>query len=439
MYIGAHSNSYLASLGIQRGQALTQIGVSRAGTGVFSSSAKVSSTASSNSSATYLTSLKTGATQLKQSLKSLTSGTAFTQKSAVSSDTDAMSVVQSQASKYAASAKDVTVKIDRVATAQENTGTALSSTEKLGDGGNSYAFMQFQIEVGGKTHQFSLTAAAGETNKSLQDRMAKAINDAGIGVTAEVSSKDGKSILSLKSKETGDSSANVFKISDVSGNAVSRTGAANTTTEAQDALYSVNGSYKTSKTNIVDLGNGITATLKKAVSSDITVSQGVDKKAAITEVQKLVDSYNKLFSAAFSNDIDSKANNLLLDLNNISRTYLSSLSQVGLGFDSNGNMTINQSIMEKAAEDGTLSRFLSDGASRNYGFASQLEKVASNIENNIGKYAGAESFTEAYSGLTGSSNSSDAAMYKSIFASQGLTGGWNMKNLYVGVLFNSMF
>lgn len=422
---------------MQRGLSLPLVGTTGAGRNVYASSAKISGTTAPSESTDYISSLKTGASRMKQALRGLTSGTAFKQKTAASSDTDVLTVKQAtQHEKYGIASGDISVKVSQIAQGQENSGTALKSSEASGVSG----YQQFQIEVGGKTRQFSISIGEGDTNKQLQDKMAALINEAGIGITASVETSGASSTLSLKSNATGDKAANIFKISDVMGSLVSKTGIGNTTKEAQDAIYSVNGVTKNSSTNSVDLGNGIMGTLLKASDKEVKVSQQIDSKAAIDEVQKLADSYNTMFGAAFKNDTDSKANNLLLDLNNTARTYLSSLSAIGIGFDSNGNMTVNKSIMEKAAGDGSLERFFTQGSGKNYGFTNQLEKVANNVDNKMSRYVGAGTFTYAGSGFTfGSSSAEDAAIFRSVLSNQGLTNSWNMKNMYVGLLFNGLF
>lgn len=433
MYVGSHSNPYLASISMQRGGTVQQLAASKTGQNVFVSAPSRNVTVSSNASAGYLSSLKTGASELRTALNTLTGGKPFNLQTAKSSDEAALTVSKKSGSSDLKD--DMSVEISQLASTQKNVGEQLNSSALVGQDG----YHQFAITVGGKEHTLAVSVSSKDSYKDLQNKMASAINGADLGITASVTSAKGKSSLVIESEKSGDSKANIFKLHDISGSAVALTGADTTVKEAQDAVYSVNGDIRTSASNTVDFGNGITGTLKKTTENAVTVSQGADSKTAIDAMQKLADSYNKLLSSALSNSTDSRAGKLVSDLTGASGTYLDSLVKLGIGFDGNGNMTINESAMKSAVEDGSLERFFTENNGGNYGFAAQLGKVASSIDSNIGRYAGAETFTQASSGSSGSSNTQDAAAYKSLLASNGYGSAWNISNMYTGILFSSLF
>lgn len=431
MYVGTHSNPYIASLSMQRGQQVSILGKTASGLNIYAS-APIKNNVAGNESATYLSELKTGASELKSALQKLTGGSAFKQKIATSSNPDLMTVASGKAT---GNGKSVEVKIDQLATTQKNVGEALNSSAQIGQDG----YYQFQIEIDGKAHQLSFSASAQDTNKTFQEKMAKAINDADLGVKASLTTDKQTTSLVLESAETGDLSKNVFKVSDLAGDAVAKTGVNVNVQEAKDAIYTVDGEILTSNSNTVTLSNGLSATFKSASDQTVTASSSVNPKSAISEIQNLVNSYNKLYDAAFNNITDNKANNLLLDLNNIATTYLDSLNRIGIGFDSTGKMTIDSETMERAAEDGSLERFFTENANTNYGFTNQLNKVASTIDTNITRYAGVDTFIQASTSSSSSSNALDAATFKSAFASAGLNNSWNLRNFNVGILFDALF
>ncbi|MCL1835641.1 MAG: hypothetical protein FWG48_05715 [Oscillospiraceae bacterium] len=157
--------------------------------------------------------------------------------------------------------------------------------------------------------------------------------------------------------------------------------------KGQEAIYSINGGpEQKSKSNTVDLGNGLNVTFKKASDDEITISQGVDLERAKSSVKDLVMNYNDIYIAALKNSDDPKAENLASKMLSISKTYSGGLANIGIGFDSDGKMTIDEKQLDKAAQDGSLEKFFTQNAGKNYGFTNQLSKLATGITNNTSNY-----------------------------------------------------
>lgn len=365
----------------------------------------------------YVQTLKSSGTALKSAAAALSSGIPRATNAPTSSDSASLSVKASAG--WSGSTDGLSVQIEQLASGQSNKGTALQASAKAGTG-----YHKFSIEIGGKTHNFTVSTNSADTNQSMQEKMAAAINAAGIGVTATVDKDSGKgtSALNLQSAGTGDNSKNVFRIKDISGSAVAMTGAGNTVQEAQDAKYSVNGERRSSSTNDVTLATGISATLKKAGEEAVTVSSksGYDVEATKAGVQALVDSYNSLYSAAVNNSSDSKSMKLFSELVGVSKTYKSSLENIGIGFGSDGKMITNDKILTSAIENGSVSRFFESTGGKNYGFASRISQVADKAKNNTASYISKSSFSDSlfdfdtylsvYSGALGkNSNASSLA------------------------------
>ena len=330
----------------------------------------------------YVKNIKSASKDLSSSLKEL-SGKAFTNKTATSSDTEAMSV------KYTGNRpndiKQTTVKIDQTAAGQVNEGAKLNAKESFGASGTN----KFSIDINGKTTEFSIDVSASDSNSDVQQKMADAINKAGIGVNATVEkSTDGNSsLLKLEATSTGDNDKSKFTVSDVSGNLAAKTGANEISSEARNAVYSVNGGAKqTSQTNNVDLGGGLNVTFNKASDKDVTISASKDTEYAKSEVGDMVKSYNNLFSQAAQMTNDPKAQNLASKMINVSKTYSGSLSSIGIGFDRDGQMTIDSKKLNEAAENGKLEKFFTENSGKNYGFTNQLSRLADNVSNNTSNF-----------------------------------------------------
>jgi len=166
----------------------------------------------------------------------------FSQFNGASSNarTASVNVDNSKASKEtleSMASRPMNLDVRQTALAQTNAGEEMDAAQRGVETGEH----TFSIEVGGETHTFSITVDENDTNESIQARMAEAINEADIGVTAAVTTdeEEGTTALSLTSDSTGTDAA--FTVTDESGNLASAMGITDATQEAQNAVYSVNG------------------------------------------------------------------------------------------------------------------------------------------------------------------------------------------------------
>ena len=356
----------------------------------------------STNSLQYINDIKSAASELSSALKDL-SGPAFSQRSMVSSNNDVMTV--SYNGNNLAGMSDMRVKVDQVAAGQVNEGSRLSS-QALYSG--ERGVNRFEIQTGGKTTQLSINVAAGDSNRDVQNKMATAINNAGLGLkaTVETDSATNTSMLRIESANVGTNERNAFTITDRTGNATSMTGANDVSRERQDAIYSVNGGpTQTSQSNTINLGNGLTATLKTASDEEISIVRGKDANSAISSVQSMVRSFNNLFTSAVSNVADPKAQNLSSRMINISSAYSRALSEIGISFDAGGRMTINNVKLNQAAESGRLEQFFMENRGKNFGFSAMMGRLSDNVSSNTSNFVSNSIFGSSvnegtsYSGL----------------------------------------
>ena len=349
----------------------------------------------------YVGNIKSAAKNLSSSLKEL-SNASFIKKTAVSSKPDELAVKYTGSK--AGDIKQTTVKVDQLAAGQLNEGKRLNADAAFGATGTN----KFSVSIGDKTKEISIYVAAGDSNSVVQQKMADAINKTGIGITAmvETDMKNNVSMLKIESTGTGNDDKNKFTVTDISGNLAMQTGANDISREARDALYSVNGGdRRTSRTNTVDLGDGLNVTFNKASGEAITVSAGKDIDYAKSAVEGLVKSYNDLYIEAAQKTNDPKAQNLATKLVNISKTYSGALSNIGIGFDSEGRMTIDAKKLGEAADNGSLEKFFTENIGKNYGFTNQLARLSGNVSLNTSNYVSRSTFENdlmenfAYSGF----------------------------------------
>jgi len=310
--------------------------------------------------------------------KNKSGASVFDRKTAVSGDTNALGIKS-----YAAPKNDftgMTVKIDRVATTQKNAGLSLAADNKICSAGLN----TIEIESGGKKTLVSFKISLKDDNTTVQRKMADAINGRNAGVVASVVyDKDTKkSALSVESLTTGanDNGSDKFTIRDLQGDSAERSGVSIKTRDAVNALYSVNGGETAeSKTNAVDLGNGVTAVLKNK-TDEVRIAIGPDKFAALNAVRDMVNAYNGLLAAAEENPNDGRTANLLKELKNTAKTYASQLKRAGIETTGDGYMKINEKKMDEAADSGELKKlFTGEGSGANYGFAYRMSRLAERV------------------------------------------------------------
>jgi len=267
--------------------------------------------------------------------------------------------------------------VKQTALAQTNAGQAVGMSERGVDAGE-YAF---SIETGGKTHTFSIAVGENDTNESIQEKMAALINKADIGITASVTAgaEDGTRSLSLASDSTGTDAA--FTVSDDSGNLASAMGITEATQEAQNAVYSINGGpEKESQSNTVTLAEGVTATLKGSGTASVSAER--DTKSAMAAATNLVNALNSALKSANSGDGRGSAR-LASDIQTLTKTYASQLASAGITVSRNGELTIDEAKLEKAAQNGSLDRLFTNERT---GFSARAERIANNAANTE-KYA----------------------------------------------------
>ena len=336
----------------------------------------------------YVNNIKSASKNLSNSIKDL-SGMAFTKKTPTSSDPEAMTV--NYYGNKPDSIKQMTVKIDQTAAGQSNEGTKLNANDLFGSSGTN----KFSVNIGGKTTELSVNVAAGDSNSTVQQKMADAINSAGIGIkaTVEKDSTNSTSMLKLESTGTGNNDKNKFTVTDITGDLAAKTGANQVTREARDAIYSIDGGAKqTSQSNNVDLGNGLNVTFNKASANEVTISTGKDMSYAKSTVEGFVKSYNDLYSEAAQKTNDPKAQNLATKMINTSKVYLGSLSNIGIGFDGDGRMTLDTKKLDAAAGNGSLEKFFTENSGKNYGYTNQLSRLADNVSRNTSNYVSRSTF-----------------------------------------------
>jgi len=284
---------------------------------------------------------------------------------------------------------DISVEVMQIAQSQKNEGTALNSNARATASGFSAGAHRIAITVGDRQFDINFNVSVTDTNRDVQQRIANAItNNSEIDVRASVSTDTAKgtSSLVLQSAATGVANEGQpnFTVRSVTGNAVGAAGIGEITQEAQNAQFRVNrgsdGAVQASRTNDVDLGFGITAQLRAAGTTGLAM--GKDETAQVSAFRNMVNSFNGMIQAA--KDAGS-GSSLERELGGLARNFSSALGRIGISFNQDGFMRIDEARMNAAAASGELERF---GTRDGINFMNRLSRFAEGVARNPVAFAG---------------------------------------------------
>lgn len=297
----------------------------------------------------YLSSMNSNVNSVKNSAKSLITSnpnSTFNKKAVVSSNSAAITGTAAPNANEA----NYTLNISKLAKSQVNTGTQIKSNENtsFATGVNTIS-----LKVGNnEARNISFVVNEGDTNKVSLENMAKAINYAKVGVSANIISNNdtGESYLKLTSDKTG--ADNSFTVSDIKGNAANASGINTITQNAQNAEYTVNGEKHISEENTVNLENNkVQLTFNKADGKDIKVNINRDVNAIKSDIKNFVESYNKTinFTETYAENF-SGANQIKQEFAGGVRSRRYSLEGIGITQNSNGTLSVNEEKLKNSIE-----------------------------------------------------------------------------------------
>ncbi len=321
-------------------------------------------------------------------------------------------------------AKDLTVDVQQLAQAQQNTSKEVMGAETA-QGDMSFKIESAQGGVINVNVNSLYDDGTAKTNRQMLREAAQQINSAGGNVAAKVVEKDGNVSLQITGKETG--LQNAFT---VSGELGAAQGADREAVSAQNALYTVreNGVTKSyeSDTNSISLDLGRIGVQLKDTGS-VQISTAPDTKKIVSAVEKLAESYNSAIAFLGNNTdrgsgVERQLRNLLLGI-----APEKSLDLLGITTNSDGTLKVNtETLTEKLNEDPGLARDIISGANGMASRAFNKAQGAMNVNsvsliNNDLKIAQEESVTNEFN-------------FMNMFAR---SGAYNMNNYYaLGLMVN---
>nr|MCR4704978.1 hypothetical protein [Lachnospiraceae bacterium] len=312
----------------------------------------------SNETKAYAVRLKEGARELHNTIASLSSEEEIgllNRKDGYSSDENIATAeyIGSETDKDKIPAYSLEVRA--LASPQENLGTFLAN-EPTGMQPGTYSF---DIHVHNLNYEFQYTIGAQDTNKDIQEKLARLVNGAKIGIEAEVrTSEDGESTaLMLRSLSTGNSdrAGGSFTVSDDNTSqargSVAYFGIGDVARPARDAEVIVNDEPQYLPTNKFKLDNTYEIELRGVLSPDgesTTIHVKNDTESMRKNLQALADGYNSFIDSVTGNgESDTKSAFLLREMRGLIGTYGDALGLSGMEFDKEGKLTFNANVVDE--------------------------------------------------------------------------------------------
>ncbi len=250
------------------------------------------------------------------------------------------------------------IQVNQLASAQTNLGNYLTN-DRLDVEPGTYSF---DLNTNTSSYEFQFSVTPSDTNSSLLQKLAKLVNNAGIGLNAVLESNDiGQSALKITSRQTGiaPDEEYLFQILPTADpksiEAMNTLGINHVETEASNSSFVLNNAEYASYSNTFTIDNNFDITLHGVTDSGQAALVGFKTNAdAIADnVTRLVDAYNNIIRIGHTYDDSRSANRLVRDFSSCAREYRNELEAMGLNIDAESYIQIDRSLLTDAvtAED----------------------------------------------------------------------------------------
>ncbi|MBO4374431.1 MAG: hypothetical protein J5829_04935 [Lachnospiraceae bacterium] len=312
----------------------------------------------------YAVNMKENARELSNVISSLSSEDTMSildKKTAYSSNEDIVTAKYIGDNNMSVDPDDVPsfeIEVKQLASSQVNLGKFIEEGQ-MGLDPDTYSF---DIEINDTDYEFQFNVEAGDTNKDMQEKLARLINRSNIGVNATVESDGtGLSALRLESTATGTQidGKDVFRVSDdntsKTSGSVEYFGLSDVASPSSNAVFSLNGSEHSAYSNSFTIDKVYEISLKGLTDEDSSVTVGLrpDIESLVGNISGLVNGYNDFMKrAAEYNEAYGRSTKFDSQMQSIRNYYQNELDAVGLSFDENGMLNVNKNLLAHSAGEG---------------------------------------------------------------------------------------
>ena len=305
----------------------------------------------------YAVSLKENARELHNAiaqLGGLEQDSMFRKRSAYSTDTEVAEAAYIGSDALTSTSPEFDLEVKELATPQENLGHFLPDLATT----LSPATYSFDISINDMNYEFQFNINEGDTNRQIMDRLSRLINNADIGIQANVAESDSRYALRLTSDATGvpANKAYHFRVSDdhtsKASGVVGNMGLNYISHPAGNACFLINGEERSSSSNHFTVGKLFDVQIKAVSPEDKPVHIGLktDTESITDNINQLIGSYNSFIrSAASYLETQSRSRQLVREFSSIASHYGTSLENMGMHLQDDGILSVNDEKLQQAA------------------------------------------------------------------------------------------
>ena len=254
------------------------------------------------------------------------------------------------------------MQVNGLATSQENMGTYLADGT-VGLAPDTYSF---DVSINDLNYEFQFNINENDTNKDVQQRLVRLINNADIGIQARLDEGNARSSIRLFSQNTGlpEGKSESFRITDdrtsKTSGAVEYFGLDYISRQPANSSFLLNGEERSTSSNTFTIGKMYEIELKavSAPDTEVTIGLKTDTESLTDNVSALIGSYNTFISTASSYQSSERlSGRLVREMSRIAAHYQSSMESMGIRLGSDNSLSIDEALLKESASssDGSFS------------------------------------------------------------------------------------
>lgn len=218
----------------------------------------------------------------------------------------------------------------------------------------------FDVQINDMNYELQFSIGETETNRDVQNRLVRLINNSNIGITADIAESEGRTAITLASDATGLPAGKsvIFSISDTNTSrqkgAVDYLGIDYVSHRPTNASFRINGEERSATSNTFTIGKMFEVNLKGTTPEDAPVTIGLktDVESLTDNVVELANGYNN-FLAQMNNFLEThpRSKNVIREMNSITRQYGQVFADMGLTIESDGALSVDRSTLSNTFEE----------------------------------------------------------------------------------------
>ena len=304
--------------------------------------------------------IKEGARHVKNVIASLSEedgdiGNLFQKKVAVSDQEDVVSVEYIGDGSEDENTSSFTMEVLELAKPQVNQGAYLRSYESALPPG-TYGF---DLTTPSNSYEFQFNVGGEDTNREVQQKLSRLINNANIGLHAEVvEGERDTSALRIQSRRTGlgEGEDSLFRIEPQANNiaslrAVETLGLDQVENKASNSVFLLNGKERSSYANTFTINNIFEVKLNDVSpeGSPVNIGFKANADAVADNIGKMADAYNSILEMADRyRDTEQQSSKLIFDVSGVARRFAGEFGNIGLSVDENSMLAVDKDALREA-------------------------------------------------------------------------------------------